>query len=112
VTDLVSIENAGECPRCHNFVIAEEFATHACRIRVRGSGTIWLDWIGDGFEDDNGDFVRMAKGLEGKLYSIILCKHNPPHSLESRLKQAIRSPEDGTEPGSGFCIVVVGQKGL
>jgi hypothetical protein len=53
--------------------------------------------MADGFTDENGDYVRMATGLNGTSYEIIRCKHNPPHSLESRLKEAIKSPEEETE---------------
>jgi len=85
VNHMSSLENTGRCSRCHKFVIAEELASHACHIPTNGARTIWLDWFsGDGFTDENGDYVRMAKSIKGTLYSFILCKHNPPHSLESQ----------------------------
>ena len=81
---MSSVENTGKCPRCRSFIIAEQSTSHVCRIRTKGAETIWLDWVADGFEDDNGDFVRMAKGLNGVLYGLVVCKHNPPHNLESQ----------------------------
>jgi hypothetical protein len=78
------VENAGKCPRCGGFVIAEESESHVCNIPTKGAETIFLDWIGDGFTHENGDHIRMAKGLNGILYKVILCKHNPPHSAKER----------------------------
>jgi hypothetical protein len=84
VRQISSPENTGRCPRCHVFVIAEQLASHKCKIPTTDAKTIWLDWITDGYTDENNDFVRTAKSLDGTLYGLILCKHNPPHSLESR----------------------------
>jgi hypothetical protein len=84
VTASVSLENTGRCPRCNSFVIAEQRASHKCSIAIRNAKTIWLDWISDGYTDQNDDFVRNAVGVDGTLYGLVLCKHNPPHSLESR----------------------------
>jgi len=81
---ISTIENTGRCPRCQAFVTSEQLSSHGCRITIKHARTIWLDWIDDGFTDENDDFVRNAKGLDGTLYGLILCKHNPPHSIESR----------------------------
>jgi hypothetical protein len=77
------VENAGRCPRCKKFIIGEQLASHECEIEIKGAaGPIFLDWMGDGFMDENEDYVRMATGLDGILYQLILCKHNPPHSAK------------------------------
>jgi hypothetical protein len=77
-------ENLGKCPRCHMTVIAEELTSHTCHIPTRNAETIYLDWLDEEFVNADDDRVRMAKGLNGTLYRIILCKHNPPHSFRSR----------------------------
>jgi hypothetical protein len=84
---MSNLENAGRCSRCQAFIIAEQLASHVCSIPVRGAETIWLDWIADGFNDINKDYVRMAQGLNGKLYSLILCKHNPPHNTNRKFTE-------------------------
>jgi hypothetical protein len=78
------LENTKTCPRCHRFIIAEQQNSHNCEIPTRGAKTIWFDWVSDGFTDRNDDYYRNAKGLDGTLYGLIVCKHNPPHSLEKR----------------------------
>ena len=65
-------------------MIAEELRSHKCEIQTMGAKTIWLDWISDGFTDKNNDYVRNAKGLDGVLYGLIVCKHNPPHNTQKR----------------------------
>jgi hypothetical protein len=84
VIQLSSVENAGRCPRCGTFITSEQVASHDCHIPIKSANTIFLDWMGDGFTDENGDYVRMAQGLNGTLYSMILCKHNPPHSTKRK----------------------------
>ena len=98
VSRMSDVENVGRCPRCRAFLTSEQVGTHKCHIPIRGTAEIYLDWIADGFIDENEDFVRMATSIKGILYSVILCKHNPPHSLESRLLTHVKSPEDRTEP--------------
>ena len=73
------VENVGRCPRCKMAIIAEQLASHECNIAIKGAETIFLDWIADGFTDENDDHVRMAESLNGILYALIVCKHNPPH---------------------------------
>ena len=46
--------------------------------------TVWFNWISEGFTDDNRDYVRSAKGLDGILYTLIECTHNPSHGLQSQ----------------------------
>jgi len=77
-------KNTGKCPRCHSFIIAEQLTSHKCCIPITDAKTIWFDWISDGYTDKNNDHVRNAQGLNGTLYGLIVCKHNPPHNLEKR----------------------------
>lgn len=91
------IENVGRCPRCSRAIIGEQLGSHKCNIAVKGAETILLDWIADGFTDENDDYVRMAQGLDGTLYELVLCKHNPPHSTKRGFtgcgaKQRLDSP--------------------
>jgi hypothetical protein len=80
-----SVENAGRCPRCKKFIVGEQLVSHKCEIAIKGAAApMFFDWIGDGFTDDNDDYVRMATGLNGILYELVLCKHNPPHSAKRR----------------------------
>lgn len=102
-----STGNIERCERCKQFIIAEQRDFHKCNLRVKAVKEIYLDWLNQPVQNLNQDSVLVAMGLDGYLYRLILCQHNPPHSLESRLKQHIWSPEDGTEPGSGFCQVPV-----
>lgn len=81
---MSNVENIGRCSRCRTFLTSEQVGSHNCHIAIKGTAEIYLDWIADGFTDENGDHVRMATSIDGTLYSLILCKHNPPHSLESR----------------------------
>ena len=76
--------DVGRCPRCHKFLVAEEEKTHTCRIPCEGAKSIFLDCINDPIEDDNGDTVRVGKGLDGYYYRLVVCKHNPPHSTKRR----------------------------
>jgi len=80
----ISIENTGRCPRCRTFITSEQMTSHNCSIPIKHGATIWLDWMADGFTDENDDYVRMATGLDGTLFELVTCKHNPPHSLESQ----------------------------
>jgi hypothetical protein len=85
VATISIIENTGRCPRCQAFITSEQLDSHACHIPIRrAADTIWLDSMTDGYIDMNGDFVVTAKGLDGTLYGFVICKHNPPHSIESR----------------------------
>jgi len=89
--------NAGRCPRCHKFLIEEQRETHSCQISVGDVQEIVLDYMTDGCKDENGDIVKVAWGLDGILYRLILCKHNPPHSTKRPFtgcgtKQGLDSP--------------------
>lgn len=94
--------NVGHCGRCGQFLIAEEESTHKCVIPFQGMKEVFLDWIGTTFTDQNLDTVTMAKGLDGYLYSLIVCPHNPPHSIESSFKPPDKLP---VYPGRGCNFV-------
>jgi hypothetical protein len=79
-----NFSNVGKCPRCHRVLIAEQVSSHYCCIPTSGAKTIFLDWLDEDFTDENDDQVRLGKGLDGTLYSFVLCKHNPPHSNQNR----------------------------
>jgi len=89
--------NAGRCPRCHKFLIAEQKETHTCQVSVNDVQEIVLDYVTEGTRDENGDLVRVAWGLDHILYRLIICKHNPPHSGKRdftgcETKQGLDSP--------------------
>ena len=68
--------------------------------------------MADGFTNENNDYVTGATSLDGTAYELIVCKHNPPHSIESRLVTAIKRPADETEPLRRLCQVSVWWLGL
>jgi hypothetical protein len=76
--------NVGRCPRCHKFLVAEEKATHLCRVQCNGAKSIFFDCIDDPIQNDDGDTVRIGVGLDGYYYRLVVCKHNPPHSAKRR----------------------------
>jgi hypothetical protein len=94
VIQLSSVENAGRCPRCGTFITSEQVTPHNCRIPIKSASTIFLDWVSDGFTDENGDYVRNAQGLNGTLYSLVLCNHNPPHSTKLKFTDNDERPPD------------------
>jgi hypothetical protein len=76
--------DVGRCPRCHKFLVAEEEKSHQCITPCQGAKSIFFDHITDAVEDENGDSIRVGKGLDGYYYGLIVCKHNPPHSTKRR----------------------------
>jgi hypothetical protein len=84
--------NAGRCPRCNKFLIAEQEKDHACDISVGNVREIVLDYMTDGMQDENGDVIRVGWGLDHVLYRLIVCRHNPPH----RTKRKFTDPNDQT----------------
>jgi hypothetical protein len=89
--------NVGRCSRCHKFVIAEQRETHRCTLDIKRVEEIYLDWIIDPVQNENEDSVRVAMGLDGVLYRLIECKHNPPHTTKRQFtgcgtKQGLDSP--------------------
>jgi len=76
----MTLADIGRCPRCSRFLIAENLATHDCKVPLKGVREVVLDWIIDGVQNEDEDLVQVAMGLDGFLYRLILCKHNPPHA--------------------------------
>lgn len=90
-------------------MVAEEWKTHTCDFRdipIQGCEELVLDHITDSGQDKNDDHVHLAWGLEGTLYRLLVCKHNPPHGLKSRLVTAIKRPDNETEPLRGLCYTL------
>jgi len=97
------MSDVGRCPRCHKFPIAEQRETHHCTIPLKGVKEIVLDWIIDGIQNEDEDTVQVAMGLDGFLYRLILCKHNPPHTSRTPSDECLRkdkSDEDLPKPYS------------
>jgi len=92
--------NIVKCPRCGRVLIAEEYPSDTCNPRFRGVKEIIIDWHYETKSDD-GHNVVMAKGLDGVLYRLVECKHNPPHKTRSRPDESLQpseSDEDLTKP--------------
>ncbi len=71
------------CKRCSKNFIFEEYDEHICDINFKGIKEIGIDYHFEGGRDKNNDLVFMAKGLDGMIYRLVKCNHNPPHtSLE------------------------------
>ena len=98
---VIMTENLGRCPRCHRFLIGEEFSHHQCEITCNAVKEIVLDWITDRVEDHNRDTVLVGTGLDGIYYRLVVCKHNPPHS--TKWKFTGQPPDKATvyPPGGG-----------
>jgi hypothetical protein len=78
-------ENLGRCQRCGRFMIAEERKNHKCDfadVAVRGCEELVLDHLTDSGRDKHGDQLYLAWALDGMLYRILVCKHNPSHSAK------------------------------
>jgi hypothetical protein len=84
--------NIGRCPRCHKFLVAEEVYSHSCEIEFKGVKEILVDHCYSTGKDGNLDTVFIAKGLDGFLYRLVVCKHNPPHATKPNLDS--RRPPD------------------
>lgn len=77
----------GRCPRCRKFLIAEEYESHTCDFRdvpLKGCKEIVLDHMTACGVDKSGDNVTLGWGIDGTLYRLIVCKHNPPHSTKRK----------------------------
>jgi len=71
--------NTRKCERCGKTSISEEFEKHDCTITTYKVQEIGItNWF-EGKTDENGDKVLMAHGLNGILYRLVKCSHNPPH---------------------------------
>jgi hypothetical protein len=79
------MQNVGRCPRCKRFLIEEEMKAHQCDFRdipLRGGKEIVLDHITDLGMNRDDDHVLLGWGLDGRLYRLVECKHNPPHGMK------------------------------
>jgi len=97
---VTSTENLGRCPRCKRFLIEEETKTHQCDfhdIGLRGGKEIVLDHITDLGRNRNDDHVLLGWGLDGILYRLVECQHNPPHSTKRKFTEC-GSNDDLTDP--------------
>jgi hypothetical protein len=74
--------NVGRCPSCHVFLISEEFVNHTCEKKLQGIRTIQVSHYYETHEDREGHKMVFARGFDGYLYRLIVCKHNPPHSAK------------------------------
>src|SRR3989344_1545455 len=68
------------CKRCKKHFIDEEFDNHLCTPIPKKIQEIGIDYIFKGNSDQNGDTIHIAKGLNGILYRLVECSHNPTHT--------------------------------
>ena len=68
------------CERCRKSFIEEEYQDHVCSPITTRLQEIGFDKIFDSVTDENGDKVYMAIGLNGILYRLVMCQHNPTHT--------------------------------
>lgn len=71
--------NTRKCSRCGKNFIVEEFALHECTITTVNVQEIGITGWFEGKIDENGDQVLIAHGLNGILYRLVKCEHDPPH---------------------------------
>ena len=69
-----------KCERCSKSFIDEELEDHLCSPILTRAQEIGIDYIFEGEIDNNGDKVYMAKGLNGIMYRLVQCPHNPTHT--------------------------------
>jgi len=75
------IEDVGRCQRCGKFLIAEEFDSHKCDIKISDVKEIVVDHYHEFSQPDpEGHRLILAQGLDGVQYWLVECKHNPPHN--------------------------------
>ena len=68
-----------KCERCQKSFINEEFSGHLCSPRSKRLQEIGIDRIFEPVINENNDKVYMVNGLNGVLYRLVQCIHNPPH---------------------------------
>lgn len=73
------MQNLTKCPRCNKHLIAEEFNEHECNTPFLGIIELGIRFWYEVERDTNDDRVFMVKGIDGILYRLIQCEHNPPH---------------------------------
>ena len=69
-----------KCERCNKQFIDEEFSDHLCTPETIKAQEIGIDYILAPELNENGDKVHIAKGLNGILYRLVECPHNPTHT--------------------------------
>lgn len=67
----------------------EEFRSHKCSVRMTGLGI--KDIVAESVvemtkRDSEGHRQLVVQGLDGVLYWIVECKHNPPHTVKIRIE--------------------------
>lgn len=73
--------NIIRCQRCEKNFILEEFSGHDCHPYFKDVQSILIDYYFVAPKiDKNGDKVIIVKGLNGILYRLVKCPHNPPHT--------------------------------
>ncbi|MDE1819207.1 MAG: hypothetical protein KGI19_11465 [Thaumarchaeota archaeon] len=80
---MVKIPN---CERCRQSFIDEELRDHDCSPRTIALQEIGIDRMYGFATNENGDKVHMAKGLNGIIYRLVECPHNPPHTSTDQTK--------------------------
>jgi hypothetical protein len=66
-------------------MIAEQQGDHVCEfgdLPLYGCEELVLHRLSDSGEEKNGDHVYLAWGINGKLYRLLVCTHNPPHGTK------------------------------
>src|SRR5208337_2876406 len=96
--DVLSI-NVGKCLKCGEFLIAEQLAKHKCKISFKDVQDVTIDHYYEMMSrDEQGHRIVIAVGIDGTLYRMTVCKHNPPHEATKR-KFTDQEPNDNlTEP--------------
>lgn len=74
------MNNTVYCERCKKQFIDEEFSSHFCDPITTNIQEIGIDYLLDSEIDEHGDQVHIAKGLNGILYRLVECSHNPSHT--------------------------------
>lgn len=68
------------CGRCKQSFIDEEYDKHECSPITTRLQEIGLDKMYGSTPNQNGDIVFFAKGLNGIMYRLVQCSHNPTHT--------------------------------
>ena len=74
------MNNLVSCQRCKKSFIEEEYPDHSCSPITTRLQEIGLDQMYGSTINNNGDTVYMAKGLNGIMYRLVQCSHNPTHT--------------------------------
>lgn len=69
-----------KCERCRKSFIQEEYHNHTCYPQTTKVQEIGIDRIFGSTTNGNGDQVYIAKGLNGIMYRLVQCSHNPTHT--------------------------------